>query len=98
MSTNAAALKALAAIFKERGVVRRPSLTLAGRNGTLYHKGYEVRFPMRSVEDAAKVQGLLRKAGLKPGAPFLKRRLVVVPVYGIDAVKAFDRALAKPAR
>lgn len=98
MNTNAGALKALAAIFKERGVIRRPSLTRAGRSGGLYHKGYEVRFPMRSAEDAARVEGLLRKAGLKPGSPYRKRRLVVVPVYGIEAVKAFDRTLAKPGR
>lgn len=90
------ALKALRTIFADRGVVRRPSRARAGKLGLNYHKGYEVRFPMRSAQDAARVRSLLRSAGLKPGSTYRKRRLVVVPVYGVEAVRLFDPSLARP--
>lgn len=93
---NGTALKALRAIFADRGVIRRPSRARAGKLGLNYHKGYEVRFPMRSAQDAARVRSLLRSAGLKPGSAYRKRRLVVVPIYGVEAVRLFDPALARP--
>ena len=75
--------------FSGRVQVRVPDLDRRKKVGSQrYKKGYEVRIVASSRDELARIAKLLRKARFKPGRPFSKGRRTILPVYGIEAVRA----------
>ena len=58
-----------------------------------YKKGWEVRVIVTEADIAEEVRELARQAGFRPGRPFAKGKQWAVPIYGADAVDAFQDEL-----
>jgi hypothetical protein len=83
------ALAALAASFEQNGCYRVPNTKRRKRDGQAYKKGYEVRLTAGSTTELRRLRALLQQVGLSPGKPYRKRRHMIQPVYGRDAVVRF---------
>ena len=59
------------------------------KNQPLYKKGNEVRLVAWTQDQLAHIRKLLRRAGFKPGKPFVKANQFRQPVYGIKQTARF---------
>lgn len=80
----------LAALFRRNGYVRPPiEKRLAGEGYGRFRRGYEFRLTAESRSELQAVRDLLRRAGFKPGRPFVKGRQFRQPVYGRAELERF---------
>jgi hypothetical protein len=80
----------LAALFRRNGYVRPPAeKRLAGQGYGRFHRGYEFRLTAESRSELRLVRDLLRRAGFRPGRPFVKGRQFRQPVYGRQELERF---------
>lgn len=87
---QARAARALAWYFRRNGYVRKQDADrLESEGPQLYKKGEEIRLVANTAEELRVVRRLLRRAGFKPGRPFVKGRQYRQPVYGREAVARF---------
>jgi len=52
-----------------------------------YKKGYEFRFPVKTVSASRELKQALALLGIKSGKPFKKGLQTIVPVYGYEQVE-----------
>jgi len=80
----------LASYFHRNGCVRRQNSQRLAREGYMgYKKGDEVRLTACSRKELARLRGLLKLAGFRPGRPHMVGRRHRQPLYGRDAVRRF---------
>ncbi len=80
----------LAEFFRRNGYVRPPAKKrLAGQGSGRFRRGYEFRLTAESRSELQLIRGLLRRAGFKPGRPFVKARQFRQPVYGRQELERF---------
>ncbi len=75
--------------FRRNGYVRAPNQHLKQKLGAKYHKGWEIRFVLRTPKELTQVQQLLCDAGFKCGNHFTKHGRLILPVYGRHAADYF---------
>lgn len=82
----------LAALFEQSGYIRRQDRAQLEELGyTEYKKGNEVRLVVASLAELRRAQELVAAVGLKAGKPFTKHSRHVLPLYGAQAVKWFQK-------
>lgn len=80
----------LSAFFRRNGYVRPPAeKRLAGLGYGRFRRGYEFRLTAKSRSELRLIRNLLRRAGFKPGRPFVKGRQFRQPVYGRQELERF---------
>jgi len=85
-----AALGELARFYRRNGYVRRQNAQRVSAEGfQVYKKGDEVRFTAESHGELRTIRRLLKRAGFRPGHPFVKGRGFRQPVYGRAEVARF---------
>ncbi|MBI4712868.1 MAG: hypothetical protein HY762_06185 [Planctomycetes bacterium] len=82
-------LPVLEKFFHRNGYVRVQNYNLKQKLGAKYHKGWEVRFVLKTPRELTQVYQLLCEAGFKPGNPFTKHGWLIQPVYGKQTVDYF---------
>lgn len=76
--------------FKRNGYVRRQNPErLASEGYWGYKKGDELRLTAQDEAELHHLQDLLKRAGFRPGRPFVKGRLYRLPIYGRESVCRF---------
>lgn len=86
----------LATYFARNGYIRWQDPERQSREGyDRYKKGSEVRLTAANRKELAHIRLLLRKAGFKPGQPFVKGRQYRLPIYGFDEVERFMALVAR---
>lgn len=96
MDARESAVLTLGLYFSLYGYVRRPKRERLRDDGwSVYKKGWEVRFRTRR-EDVDFVRAVISRAGYEPKKPFLKRKRLIQPVYGADAVQEITAAAGRP--
>jgi uncharacterized membrane protein affecting hemolysin expression len=76
--------------FQRNGYVRmadKKRINELGRQR--YKKGYEVRLVATNEDELVEIRRLLEQLGFKPGKPFQKKRQIIQPIYGKEAVEWF---------
>jgi hypothetical protein len=82
----------LVALFEQSGYIRKQDRAQVEALGyTDYKKGSEVRLVVASQAELRRAQDLVAAVGLKAGKPFAKHSRYVLPLYGADAVKWFQK-------
>jgi len=69
---------------------------LAGHGYGRFRRGYEFRLTAASRSELRFVRDLLRRAGFKPGRPFVKGRQFRQPVYGRGELERFLILIGEP--
>lgn len=87
-TSRRSAEKALMALFRAGGYIRRPAEDRTADSAT-YKKGSEVRLVLETRTGARSAARLARAVGLRPGKAYPKHARMVVPLYGDDAVTWF---------
>ena len=88
--------KQLAAFFRRNGYVRPPARKRKpGHERGLFRRGYEFRLTAGSPSELRLICALLRRAGFKPGRPFVKDRQFRQPVYGREELERFLLLIAE---
>ena len=92
--TEAEVTRELGRYFRRNGYVRRQNPKRLSREGYLgYKKGDEVRLTAHDQQELLRIKALLRRAGFRPGRPFLKGRQYRLPIYGREAVRRFLKSV-----
>ena len=87
----------LAALFRRNGYARPPAKKrLAGHGYGRFRRGYEFRLTAASRSELQRVRDLLRRAGFRPGRPFIKGRQFRQPVYGRAELERFLVMIGEP--
>lgn len=79
----------LQSLYDRSGYARMPSARDDPEAGGVGKKGWEVRFVLRDEKEVERVRSALTRLGFRPGSPFKKHSRIVVPVYGVAAVRSF---------
>lgn len=87
---DAVALRVLARAGR---YVRKPASDRAEEGTSVYKKGWELRFVVKTSAEMPKVQRAVKANGFTPGKGFEKANQYVVPVYGRAAVLFFEKHL-----
>ncbi len=83
----------VADLFGRPGYVRVPNAERHERDGhRRYKKGWEVRLIAVGEAEVELLERMAVRLNYVPGAPFRKAGQWVVPIYGLTAVRAFNRA------
>jgi hypothetical protein len=80
----------LVSFFRRNGCWRSPDQKRRKTAGTIYKKGYELRFVARTTAELKRIRRMLVQCGFKPGASYSKGQQIVQPVYGHDAFSRFQ--------
>jgi hypothetical protein len=84
------ASRELGGYFRRNGYVRRQNPERLRREGSGgYKKGDELRLTAQDEHELQCIEALLRRAGFRPGRPFVKGRQYRLPIYGREAVRRF---------
>lgn len=94
MKKNDKIASELVALYQRNGYVRQPN-SARFDEGQGYKKGWEIRWVAKDETEAAHISKLLSVAGFKHGKTYLKNKLIVLPVYGYEAMEKFISFLSK---
>lgn len=93
VDAHASAVNELAAHLTRCGCVRVPNQhRIRTEDHTQYHKGWEIRFSCRTVAEAEDIRRLISRAGYNVPAAYRKRKRIIQPLYGPEAIEEIAAA------
>jgi hypothetical protein len=94
VASELAPVEALRVFVLQNAYCRLPNLAKRRElTSNRYKKGWEVRVIVTGPDIADEVRALAREAGFRAGRAFAKGNLWAVPIYGVEAVEAFQDEL-----